>query len=145
MSEGPEPISRLQGWYLAARPATLPAAIVPVLVGTALAIADRHVHPLVALATLVASLLIQIGTNFANDYYDFKKGSDTGDRLGPMRVTAGGVFTPRQVANATAITFGLALLVGLYLASVGGWPIVAIGSLSILAGIAYTGGPYPLG
>jgi 1,4-dihydroxy-2-naphthoate octaprenyltransferase len=147
MSESPDPrnISRARGWYLAARPATLPAAVVPVLVGTALGIADRRFSPPVFLATLVASLLIQIGTNFANDYYDFRKGTDTEARLGPMRVTAGGVFTPQEVLMATAITFGLALLVGLYLVSVGGLPILLIGIFCILAGIAYTGGPYPLG
>ncbi len=147
MSEPTDPLSpsMLHGWYLAARPHTLPAAVVPVLVGTALAVADRHFNLLVALATLLASLLIQIGTNFANDYYDFHKGADTEDRLGPMRVTASGVFTPAQVAGATAITFGLALLIGLYLVWVGGLPILVIGVLSILAGIAYTGGPYPLG
>jgi 1,4-dihydroxy-2-naphthoate octaprenyltransferase len=141
----PEHIGRLRGWYLAARPATLPAAVVPVLVGGALAIAGRHFHPIVLLATLLASLLIQIGTNFANDYYDFRKGADTEDRLGPTRVTQSGIFTPRQVAIATAITFGLALLVGLYLVSVGGAAIVLIGLFSIICGIAYTGGPFPLG
>jgi len=144
MSEQPT-VSQLRGWYLAARPATLPAAVVPVLVGVALAIGDGHLRPLVALATLLASLLIQIGTNFANDYYDFVKGTDTPDRLGPTRVTAGGIFAPRQVLGATVLTFGLALLVGLYLVAVGGLPILLIGVLSIAAGFAYTGGPYPLG
>src|SRR5579875_960856 len=147
MSEPSESMStsKLRGWYLAARPHTLPAAVVPVLVGTALAIADRHFNLPVALATLLASLLIQIGTNFANDYYDFHKGADTEERLGPMRVTASGVFTPAQVAKATAITFALALVVGLYLVWAGGVPILLIGLFSILSGIAYTGGPYPLG
>lgn len=142
---GPEGVGRLRGWYLAARPNTLPAAVVPVLVGGALAITERHFHPLVLLATLAASLLIQIGTNFANDYFDFQKGADTAERLGPSRVTQSGVFTPRQVAAATALTFGLAFLIGLYLVAVGGMPILAIGVLSVLAGVAYTGGPYPLG
>jgi 1,4-dihydroxy-2-naphthoate octaprenyltransferase len=142
---GPDDVDRLRGWYLAARPATLPAAVVPVIVGGALAIADRHFHPLVLLATLAASLLIQIGTNLANDYFDFQKGADTAERLGPTRVTQSGIFTPRQVATATALTFGLALLIGLYLVYVGGMPILVIGILSILAGVAYTGGPYPLG
>jgi 1,4-dihydroxy-2-naphthoate octaprenyltransferase len=141
----PEGASKLYGWYLAARPATLPAAIVPVVVGAAVAISDRHFHPLVLLATLLASVLIQIGTNLANDYFDFRKGADTADRLGPTRVTQSGVFTPSEVATATAIVFGAALLFGLYLVSVGGVPILLIGLLSILAGIAYTGGPYPLG
>jgi 1,4-dihydroxy-2-naphthoate octaprenyltransferase len=141
----PDGIGQLKGWYLAARPATLPAAVVPVLVGTALAIASRHLNPLVFIATLIGSLLIQIGTNFANDYYDFRKGADTEERLGPTRVTQSGIFTPRQVAIATAVTFALAMLDGLYLVSVGGWPIVLIGLLSILCGVAYTGGPFPLG
>jgi 1,4-dihydroxy-2-naphthoate octaprenyltransferase len=147
MARTPEPgsMSWARGWYHAARPATLPAAVVPVLVGTALAIADRRFDLPVALATLIASLLIQIGTNFANDYYDFRKGVDTEERLGPMRVTASGVFTPRQVLLAMMLTFALALLVGLYLVWVGGVPILLIGICSILAGIAYTGGPYPLG
>lgn len=141
----PSSIGRLHGWYLAARPATLPAAVVPVAVGTALAIAARHFHPLVFLATLACSLLIQIGTNFANDYYDFRKGADTADRLGPTRVTQSGIFTPRQVLLAAANTFALAVLLGAYLVWVGGFPILVIGLLSILCGIAYTGGPYPLG
>jgi 1,4-dihydroxy-2-naphthoate polyprenyltransferase len=144
-SEGPDSIDRLYGWYMAARPATLPAAVVPVLVGGALAVSDRHFHPIVLLATLLGSLLIQIGTNFANDYFDFRKGADTVDRLGPTRVTQSGIFTPGQVAAATAIAFGLAFLDGLYLVSVGGAPIMLVGLLSILCGIAYTGGPYPLG
>ncbi len=141
----PEGLSTLRGWYMAARPATLPAAIVPVIVGAALAVTDRHFHPLVLLATLACSLLIQIGTNFANDYYDFRKGADTVERLGPTRVTQSGIFTPKQVATATAIAFGLAFLLGIYLISVGGVPILLIGIGSILSGIAYTGGPYPLG
>src|SRR5712692_4327255 len=144
-SEVPDSIGRLYGWYLAARPATLPAAVVPVLVGGALAISDRHFHPVVLLATLLGSLLIQIGTNFANDYFDFRKGADTVDRLGPTRVTQGGLVSPRQVLVATCITFGLALLVGLYLVSIGGWPILVIGLLCLLAGLTYTGGPWPFG
>jgi 1,4-dihydroxy-2-naphthoate octaprenyltransferase len=144
-TNGPDGTGRLRGWYLAARPATLPAAVVPVLVGTALAISARRLDPLVFLATLLGSLLIQIGTNFANDYYDFRKGADTAERLGPTRVTQSGIFTPRQVLLATANTFALALLLGAYLVWVGGFPIVVVGILSILCGIAYTGGPYPLG
>jgi 1,4-dihydroxy-2-naphthoate polyprenyltransferase len=141
----PDGIGRLRDWYLAARPATLPAAVVPVLVGSALAVSARHLNVLVFVATLLGSLLIQIGTNFANDYFDFAKGADTAERLGPTRVTQSGIFTPRQVAIATAATFGLALLDGLYLVSIGGWPIVLIGLLSIVCGVAYTGGPFPLG
>jgi 1,4-dihydroxy-2-naphthoate octaprenyltransferase len=141
----PAPISGLRGWYLAVRPATLPAAVVPVLVGTALAVAGRHFHPLIFLATLACSLLIQIGANFANDYYDFRKGADTAERLGPTRVTQSGIFTPRQVLLATGYVFSLALLLGAYLVWVGGAPIVAIGIFSILCAIGYTGGPFPLG
>jgi len=140
-----EPIDRLRGWYLAARPATLPAAVVPVLVGTALAVSARQFHLIVFLATLACSLLIQIGTNFANDYYDFRKGADTAERLGPTRVTQSGIFTPRQVLLATGYTFALALLLGAYLVAVGGAPILAVGIFSILCGIGYTGGPFPLG
>lgn len=140
-----DPISGLRGWYLAARPATLPAAVVPVLVGTALAVAGRHFHPLVFLATLVCSLLIQIGANLANDYYDFRKGADTAERLGPTRVTQSGIFTPRQVLLATGYVFSAALILGAYLVWVGGAPVVAIGLISILCAIGYTGGPFPLG
>jgi 1,4-dihydroxy-2-naphthoate octaprenyltransferase len=137
--------SRLYWWYQAARPATLPAAVVPVLVGGTLAISARHLHPLVLLATLLASLLIQIGANLANDYSDFRKGADTAERLGPTRVTQSGIFTPRQVAQATAVVLALALIDGLCLVAVGGWPILLIGLFSILCALAYTGGPRPFG
>ncbi len=132
-------------WLMAARPQTLPAAIIPVLVGTAVAIAYDKFVLLPALAALIAASLIQIGTNFANDYFDFKKGADTDDRLGPTRVTQAGLISPEQVKRATTLTFAAAALVGLYLIFVGGWPILAIGIASILSGLAYTGGPYPLG
>jgi 1,4-dihydroxy-2-naphthoate octaprenyltransferase len=134
-------------WLLAARPATLPAAVVPVLVGSAAALHGGAVgvQEGVLIATLLAALLIQIGTNFANDVFDFHKGADTAERLGPLRVTQGGLVSPRQVLVATYITFGLALLVGLYLVSVGGWPILLIGVLCLLAGLGYTGGPWPFG
>ncbi|HET6315513.1 MAG TPA: 1,4-dihydroxy-2-naphthoate polyprenyltransferase, partial [Chloroflexota bacterium] len=97
------------------------------------------------LAALVAALLIQVGTNFANDVFDFRHGADTPDRLGPLRVTQSGLVSPQDVLRATFITFGLALLVGIYLVAVGGWPILLIGLLSIVAGLAYTGGPLPYG
>ena len=135
-------------WLLAARPATLPAAIVPVLVGTGAALHGLHeIHERVVIPTLVAALLIQIGTNFANDVSDFHRGADTAERLGPLRVTQGGLVSPRQVLRATYITFGLALLIGLYLVIVegGGWPILLIGVLCLLAGVLYTGGPWPFG
>ncbi len=137
--------SGARAWLLAARPATLPAAVAPVLVGTAVAYRDGHFRALPFLAALVAAVLIQIGANFANDWFDFRKGADTDARLGPIRVTQSGIFTERQIARATALAFGLATLVGLYLVAVGGWPILLVGLASIAAGIAYTGGPYPLG
>ena len=97
------------------------------------------------LAAFVAALLIQIGTNFANDVFDFRRGADTADRLGPPRVTQSGLVSQKQVLTATFVAFGLAALIGVYLITVGGWPILVIGALSILAGLAYTGGPWPIG
>ncbi len=133
-------------WLLAARPATLPAAIVPVLVGTAAALHGLHqFNAPVFIPTLLVALLIQIGTNFANDVFDFRRGADTADRLGPLRVTHAGLVSPRQVLTATYITFGMALLIGVYLVSIGGWPILAIGLVSLVAGLTYTGGPWPFG
>lgn len=136
--------SRLRVWVLAARLPTLPAAITPVLVGTAAGVADASFRLLPFLAALVASLLIQIGTNFANDLFDFHKGADTHERLGPLRATQAGLVTPEQMKRATILTFAAATLVGLYLVIVGGWPILLIGLCSIIFGVAYTGGPFPL-
>ncbi|MBK9711056.1 MAG: 1,4-dihydroxy-2-naphthoate polyprenyltransferase [Kouleothrix sp.] len=130
-------------WLMAARPPTLPAAVVPVLVGSA-AVAGMAFRPLPFVAALLAAVLIQIGTNFANDYFDFHKGADTAERLGPVRVTQSGLLPPSTVRAAMIVVFGLAALIGLYLVLVGGWPILAIGLLSIAAGVLYTGGPYPL-
>jgi 1,4-dihydroxy-2-naphthoate octaprenyltransferase len=130
---------------MAARPKTLPAAAAPVIVGSAAAIYDNTFNILPALAALAGALLIQIGTNFANDVFDYHKGADTSERLGPVRVTSAGLLTPRQVMTGMWVVFGISVLVGIYLVIVGGWPIVAIGLLSILAGIAYTGGPFQLG
>src|SRR5262249_33884877 len=96
-------------------------------------------------AVLLAATLIQIGTNLANDYFDFRKGADTGTRLGPVRVTQSGLLAPRTVWLGSLVTFGLAAVVGLYLVAVGGWPCVAIGLLAVAAGILYTAGPWPLG
>jgi 1,4-dihydroxy-2-naphthoate polyprenyltransferase len=142
----PREITPARAWVLAARPATLPAAVVPVVVGGAAALAERaHFSPLVFALTLACALLIQIGTNFANDYSDFLKGADSENRLGPMRVTSSGVMTQAQVRRGIVVAFGLAVLIGFYLAWVGGWPIVAIGSLSVISGLAYTGGPFPTG
>ncbi|AWV88449.1 1,4-dihydroxy-2-naphthoate polyprenyltransferase [Bradymonas sediminis] len=137
--------STVQAWIMASRPKTMAAAIVPVLVGSALAYAAGKFALLPALAALIGASLIQIGTNFANDYFDDKKGADTEDRLGPTRVVQAGIISATKVRNATALTFALAALVGVYLIWVAGWPIVVIGIASILSGIAYTGGPYPLG
>ncbi len=145
MTASQGPLSPIQIWLLAARPKTLPAAAVPVIVGTAIAFSEGFFAPLPALAALLGALLIQIGTNFANDVFDYQKGADTSTRLGPLRVTQAGLLTPRQVMLGMIIAFALATLVGLYLVFVGGWPIVLIGLFSIASGIAYTGGPYPLG
>jgi 1,4-dihydroxy-2-naphthoate octaprenyltransferase len=130
---------------LAARPKTLPAAAAPVIAGTAVALREGVFSPGPALAALLGALLIQIGTNFANDVFDYKKGADTSERLGPLRVTQAGLLKPKQVFTGMWITFGLAVVVGIYLLAVAGWPVVWIGLFSILAGIAYTGGPFPLG
>jgi 1,4-dihydroxy-2-naphtoate prenyltransferase (EC 2.5.1.-) len=137
--------SRRRAWVMAARPQTLPAGAAPVVVGVGLAVADGVLAPGPALAALVGALLIQVGTNFANDYYDAVNGADIGDREGFTRVTAGGLIEPHQVKRATVATFGLAVLVGSYLVYLGGLPIVVVGLSSIAAGILYTGGPYPYG
>jgi len=137
--------NRLQVWFLAARPKTLWAAVAPVIVGVAMAAADGAFVFLTALAALLGAVLIQIGTNLANDYADFKTGADAEDRLGPMRVTQAGLVSPAQMKRAIGITFGLAVLDGLYLVAVAGWPVVVIGVLSIAFGLMYTGGPFPLG
>jgi 1,4-dihydroxy-2-naphthoate octaprenyltransferase len=132
---------------MAARPRTLPAAIAPVLVGTAAAI---YAHgdlrrPCAFVAALIGSIFIQIGTNLANDYSDAKRGADTVDRLGPVRVTATGLVAPRSVLIATWLAFGVAVAAGIYLAIVAGWIIIAVGVASIAAGVLYTGGPRPYG
>src|SRR5712691_4033240 len=132
-------------WLLASRPATLPAAIVPVVVGTAAAVKAGYFQPAAFVAALLASILIQIGTNLANDYFDFRKGADTEARLGPTRVTQSGLIAPQRVLAATIAAFGLAALIGLYLVLLSGWPILLVGLLSIASGLLYTGGPWPLG
>jgi 1,4-dihydroxy-2-naphthoate octaprenyltransferase len=130
---------------MAARPRTLPAAVAPVLVGTALAGYLHIFHPLRFVAALLGAIFIQVGTNLSNDYSDARRGADTEDRLGPVRVTAGGLVPPRQVLVATYVTFGLAVLAGVYLIVVAGWQLLLVGAASILAGVAYTGGPKPYG
>lgn len=134
----------VQAWFLATRPRTLVAGIVPVAVGSALAYRDQVFSLLPASAALVGALFIQIGTNLVNDYFDFKRGADTVDRLGPPRATQQGWLTPRAVFTGAMVCFGLAFTVGLYLVSVAGWPLVVIGLCSLAAGYAYTGGPFPL-
>ena len=136
--------SALKAWWLAARPKTLAAGLVPVMVGTAVAHLSGGIQALPALACAAGSILIQIGTNLANDYFDAKKGADTEDRLGPERAVQQGWISPRAMATGTAITLTLAFLVGLYLIQIGGWPIAAIGITSLICAIAYTGGPLPL-
>jgi 1,4-dihydroxy-2-naphthoate octaprenyltransferase len=132
---------------MAARPRTLPAAIAPVLVGTAAAIEKVGELPRVGafIAALIGSIFIQIGTNLANDYSDAKRGADTIDRLGPVRVTAAGLVAPRSVLIATWLAFGIAVAAGIYLATVAGWLIIGVGAASIAAGVLYTGGPRPYG
>jgi 1,4-dihydroxy-2-naphthoate octaprenyltransferase len=134
-----------RAWWLAARPATLSIAVVPVVVGTALAWRDAGtVDWVVAAVALLGAMLIQIGTNLFNDVGDYERGADMPDRLGPPRATAMGWLAAADVRRAAATSFGLAMVLGAYLVSVGGWPILAIGLASVAAGIAYTGGPRPI-
>ncbi len=134
-------------WVMAARPRTLPAAIAPVLVGTAAAIEEVGELPRVGgfIAALIGSVFIQIGTNLANDYSDARRGADTADRLGPVRVTSAGLVTPRRVLTATWVAFAIAVACGVYLAVLAGPIILVVGVLSIAAGVLYTGGPRPYG
>jgi len=138
-------VSRARAWLLAARPQTLPAGAAPVVVGTGLALHDGVFAPLPAVAALCGALLLQVGTNFANDYYDAVHGADSADRDGFTRVTAGGLIDPPRVKQAMVATYGIAVLVGLSLVYVGGLAILVVGLSSIVAGITYTGGPYPYG
>jgi len=132
-------------WLMAARPRTLPAAVAPVLVGTSLAATEGTFKILTFLAALIGALFIQVGTNLSNDYSDARRGADTEDRLGPVRVTAGGLVPPRQVLIATYVAFGVAVLAGCYLIATAGWELLLVGAASILAGVLYTGGPRPYG
>jgi 1,4-dihydroxy-2-naphthoate polyprenyltransferase len=139
-------LSPLRIWLMAARPRTLPAAVAPVLVGTAAAVeASDDLRVGAFVAALIGSVFIQIGTNLANDYSDAKRGADTVDRLGPVRVTASGLVAPRRVLAATWIAFGVAVAAGIYLTALAGPVILAVGAVSILAGVLYTGGPRPYG
>lgn len=132
-------------WGLAIRLRTLPAAAAGVVTGSALAWRDGFFRLDAALACLLTALLLQIGSNLANDVFDYERGTDTPDRLGPVRVTQAGLLTPSQVKLGMFLVFGLAALLGLYLAWLGGWPVIAVGLAAIVSAIAYTGGPFPLG
>ncbi len=135
----------LGAWVLACRPATLTAAASPVLVGAAIAAHHAPLRPLPFIATLLGAFFLQIASNFANDVFDHEKGADTEERLGPTRAVQAGLVSPRAMKKGLALALFLAFLAGLYLTAVAGWPIVAIGLLSMVSAVAYTGGPYPLG
>lgn len=137
--------NQLKIWMLAFRPKTLTAAVAPVLIGTAMAFGDGIAHLPTALICLATALMMQIGTNVANDYFDFKKGTDTAKRLGPTRVTQAGLIAPHTTRNAFVICFILAGLGCLILVARAGWPIAILGIISILSGIFYTAGPRALG
>jgi 1,4-dihydroxy-2-naphthoate octaprenyltransferase len=138
-------VSARSAWWLAVRPATLTASAAPVLVGTGAAWADGAFAPGPALAALVGASLLQVGANFANDVFDFERGADTHDRLGPQRATQQGWISAEQMKRAMWLAFAGALLTGIYLTAVAGWPVMALGLLSIAAAYLYTGGPKPYG
>lgn len=138
----PNPI---QSWLLAIRPKTLTASVSPVLIGTAMAVGDGIHHFPSAIVCLITALMIQIGTNLANDYFDFKKGTDTAERIGPVRVTQAGLISPVFVMLGFIVAFLIAGLGSYWLFERGGIPIMVIGILSILSGILYTAGPFALG
>ncbi len=131
-------------WLMAIRPKTLPAAVGPVAVGSAVAFRDGFFAFVPALCCLFGAILLQIGVNLANDYFDFKNNIDSEERLGPIRVTQSGLIAPAEVKRGMILCLFLAILIFLYLARLGGWPIVIIGTFSVLAALAYSGGPYPL-
>ena len=135
----------LRLWLVAARPRTLPAAVAPVLVGTALAVSAGEFGAVGFIAALVGSVFLQIGTNLSNDYSDARRGADTDDRLGPVRVTAGGLMPPRRVLAGTYVAFGVACVAGIVLTATAGPVMLAVGAASIVAGVLYTGGPRPYG
>ena len=135
----------MKDWILAARLRTLPAAIAPVLIGCSIAYKGGGFHLWSALFAMLGAILIQIGTNFANDYFDFVNGADTEDRIGPTRATQAGLITPPAMKNAFVLTFALVVPIIGYMAYRGGWPLIGVGIASIISGILYTGGPRPLG
>jgi 1,4-dihydroxy-2-naphthoate octaprenyltransferase len=133
-------VTRPRAWVLAARPKTLTAAVAPVLVGTGLAAHHGRLALVPAAAALAGAMLIQIGTNLANDYYDFVRGGDTAERVGPVRVTQAGLIPPGDVRRAMVLVLVAAFVPGAYLVAVGGWPIVWIGTASIACAVLYTPG-----
>ena len=144
VSSAPAP-SSLHAFALATRPRTLPAAIAPVCVGTAIAAAHGSLRPLTAAAALAVALLLQVVANFANDLFDFERGADTDARMGPPRATQQGWISAARMRVAIGVAVGAAVIPGLHLVTMGGWPIAAGGVLSIAAALAYTGGPLPFG
>ena len=137
-------ITSLQAWMLAIRPKTLPAGAVPVVLGSALAAADGRFRFLPALVALICALGIQVATNFINEIYDFRKGADTVERLGPTRTVAAGIISEKTMIKVSASLAGSVFLLGLYLVYTAGWPILLIGVFSLLFAWGYTGGPYPI-
>ncbi len=137
--------SRIKIWMIAIRPKTLPAAAAPVIVGSGMAFADGGFRFGIFLACLLSALLLQIGSNLANDVFDYEKGADQGKRFGPVRVTQAGLLTPEDVKRGMLVVLSLSIFLGLYLIFIGGWPILILGGAAILSAIAYTGGPFPLG
>ena len=136
--------SSLQAWMLAIRPKTLPAGAVPVILGSALAATAGRFRLFPALVALICALGIQVATNFINEIYDFRKGADTAERLGPTRTVAAGIISEKTMIQVSVVLLGTVFLLGLYLVYTAGWPILLIGMLSLLFAWAYTGGPYPI-
>jgi 1,4-dihydroxy-2-naphthoate octaprenyltransferase len=141
----PDSPSGLGAWVLAARPPTLTAAATPVVVGTAVALHAGEAQAAPAAAAMLGALALQVGANLANDVSDFRRGADTAERIGPPRVTQLGILSERQVIGGLVVAFSVATLAGLYLIAVAGWPVLAAGVASMLAALAYTGGPWPFG
>ena len=139
------PKQSLKNWTLAIRPKTLPASIAPVFIATAMAFGDGIYHFPTAFMCLFGALAIQIGTNLANDYYDFEKGADTQERIGPVRVTQAGLIPPSSVKLAFIVSFSLSAIACLGLVMRAGWPMAVLGVFAVLSGIFYTAGPRPLG
>ncbi|MFO7525783.1 MAG: 1,4-dihydroxy-2-naphthoate polyprenyltransferase [Ignavibacteriaceae bacterium] len=136
--------SKIESWFLAARPKTLLAAVVPVMVGSSLAIYSGYFFLPYSIVALLCSVLIQIGTNYTNDLYDYLKGSDTKERKGPLRVLSAGLISVNEMKLGITIVFLITFLSGLYLVYAAGWIVLVIGIISIIAGLAYTAGPFPL-